>query len=141
VVELIAACQTGSEGDFESESITYKATFWLPDPALKTRILAIEQKIFLNEHSNRLVAEKYCRLRASGSPSTDWSNERVEYLSWGLRFSESLFLTFVDVHFFLFMVCAHLIVFAAGRCFSRVGNLAAGSLVQETVRLLDEVRT
>ena len=79
--------------------------------------------------------------RASGSPSTDWSNERVEYLSWGLRFSESLFLTFVDVHFFLFMVCAHLIVFAAGRCFSRVGNLAAGSLVQETVRLLDEVRT
>jgi hypothetical protein len=28
--------------------IAYKATFWLPDPAFRTRILAIEQKIFLN---------------------------------------------------------------------------------------------
>lgn len=63
--------------------------------------------------------------RASGSPSSDWSNEGVEYLSWRLWFSESLFSTFVDVHLFLFMVRAHLFVFAAGRCFSRIGNLTA----------------
>jgi hypothetical protein len=41
-VELIAASQTGADAAIELEWIAYKATFWLPDPAFRTRILAIE---------------------------------------------------------------------------------------------------
>ena len=47
-MELIAACQIGGDAVLESELIAYKVIFWLPDPALRTRILAIEQSIFLN---------------------------------------------------------------------------------------------
>jgi hypothetical protein len=59
VVELIAACLTGVEGVFEPELIVYKTTFWLLDPALRTRMLAMEQSYWRSTWYQRAIGPEW----------------------------------------------------------------------------------